>query len=115
MPRRLSAKQIAKAHERFKTALTAFIISKGARTSRLYDYEIDTPAGLLLVSVYGNWIATRFENLELGKRFTATGNSCNPYSAKWNHHYSVSLDPDEVIADFGFQLDRLLNWQPAAV
>ena len=119
MPRRPSAKQLAKAQERFKTALTDYIISKGARPGRFYDHELDTPAGLLHVSVYGDWIATRFDDVEAGRRFTKiVVVGCNQYSGKWNFHFSTesvaSLDPDAAIAHFGYYLDRLLNWQPDA-
>ena len=117
MPRRPSAKQLAKAQERFKAALTEYIISKGARPSRFYDFGMDTPAGLLYVSVHDDWIATRFDDVGLGRQFTATcGRSYNPYSGKWNFHFFgetvASLDPDSAIAFFGFYLDRLLTWKP---
>ena len=82
MPRRPSAKQLAKAQERFKTALTDYIISKGARPGRFYDHELDTPAGLLHVSVYGDWIATRFDDVEAGRRFTRTVARLQPVQRK---------------------------------
>lgn len=118
MPRRPTKKQLARAEERFKTALTEYVIGKGARLGRFYDYELDTPAGLLHVSIYGNWIATRFDDVEAGKQFTERcGVPCNPYSGKWNFHFStasvVSLDPATATAEFGYYLNRLLNWQSA--
>ena len=116
MARRASAKQLLKAQDRFRAALIEYIISKGARTGRFYDFEMDTPAGLLHLSVYGNWIATRFDDVALGRRFC----DCNPFSGKWNFHFGfdgtvVSLDPEKAIAHFGSQLERLLAWEPTGV
>ncbi len=116
MPRRPTAR-LAKAQQRFKTALTDYIISKGAQPSQFYQYEIDTPAGKLGISVYDDWIACRFDDVDLGRQFSATcGKSCNPYSGKWNFHffngYVASLNPDSVIELVGFYLDRLMAWSP---
>jgi hypothetical protein len=118
MPRRPNAKALLKAQERFKAALTEYVISKGARPSKSYDYEVATPAGPLLISVYGNWIACRFEDLELGRlASTTTGQTCNPYSGKWNFHFCdgsvASLEPQAAIALFGSYLDDVLTWQPS--
>jgi hypothetical protein len=114
--RRPDSKRLAKAKERFNAALTDYIISKGAVPGRFYDYEIDTPAGLLYISVNDTWIATRFDDVEAGKAFTSTiGSRCNPYSGKWNFHFDASaesLEPKAVIAYFGHFFERLLNWQP---
>ena len=118
MPRRPSAKQLAKAHERFQSALTEYVVSKGAKPSKFYDHELDTPAGLLRISVHDSWIATRFDDVAAGKLFTESHHvPCNPYSGKWNFHFSndpASLEPNAAIAHFGHYLDRLLNWQPEA-
>lgn len=117
MPRRPNAKALLKAQGRFKSALTEYVFSKGARPSKSYDYEVATPAGPLLISIYGNWIACRFDNVELGRLASAsTGQCCNPYSGKWNFHFcdgSVSsLEPQAAIALFGSYLDDVLTWQP---
>jgi hypothetical protein len=57
MPSRRKTKRLLKAEERFKSAVTNFIVSLGARPGRFYDYEIDTPAGPLYLSVYDNWVS----------------------------------------------------------
>lgn len=116
MPRRPSSKQLAKAQQRFKETLTDYIVAKGAQPSRFYQYELDTPAGRLWISIYDDWIACRFDDVELGRQFTATcGRTCNPYSGKWNFHFfnghAASLKPDSAIAFFGFYLDQLLEWE----
>jgi len=119
MPRRPSAKQLVQARKRFKAALTNFVVSKGATQGSVYDHQLNTPAGLLHVSVYGTWIATRFDDVELGKRFTANlDNRCHSETGRWDYHYPggslASLDAEETMADFGDCLDRLMSWQPAA-
>ena len=58
MPRRPKAKRLAKAQERFKAAVTAYIVSKGAKPDNFYDYVLDTTAGPLNITVYGDWVAT---------------------------------------------------------
>ncbi len=119
MPRRPTAKQLEKAQEIFKAAVTTYLDSIGARPSTFYNLELDTPAGLLRLSVYDDWVATRFDNVALGKAFTATcGRPCNPFSGKWNWHYFdgtiESLNPDAVILDLSFYIDWLLNWESVA-
>jgi len=112
----LSAKQLLKAQERFKAALNEFVVSKGARPGQFYNYELDTPAGILHLSVYDDWIACRFDDVARGRVATeACGSSCNPYSGKWNFHFSEGTAPDAVIAHFGYFLGRLLSLQPVAV
>ncbi len=70
MPRRPSAKQLAKAQERFKTALTDYIISKGDHDPDAFTItNLTRLPGLLHVSVYGDWIATRFEDVDAGSTF----------------------------------------------
>ena len=119
MPRRPNAKKLDQAKVRFKSALTAYIISEGAQPSDFYEYEIATPAGRLWITIYETWIACRFDDVELGKRFTEScGSSCNPYTGKWNFHFSEgtveSLDPEMAIAHFGFFLGQLICWEPHA-
>jgi len=116
MPRRPSPKQLLKQQERFKAQVTAYLASLGICPGHSYQYELSTPARLLQISVYGSWIATRFDDVELGRSFTGScGLACNQHSGKWNFHYGPeSFDPDQALADFRFQLDRLMTWQVAA-
>ena len=116
MQRRPSAKQLAKAEERFKNAVTTYFVGLGVRPGRFYDYELDTPAGLLHISINGCWVATRFDDPKRGSVVTeAIGVRCNPYSGKWNHWYGLgtidSLDPDTVIPNLAYYFDKLLAWQ----
>jgi hypothetical protein len=118
MPRRIT-KRLLKAREKFIAAVTTYLESIGTRPGGFYDLELDTPAGLLNLSVYEDWVATRFEDVERAATITkAIGRPCNPYSGKWNFHYYdgtvESLNPDEVILDLSFFFDKLLNWEAVA-
>jgi hypothetical protein len=118
MASRRKPQRLLKAEERFKTAVTAYIVSLGARPGRCYDYELETPAGLLHLTVYDDWLATRFDDVGRGSAFTRTcGCSSNPFSGKWNFHFGAggarSLHPDKVIPQFDYYLDRLLHWEAA--
>jgi hypothetical protein len=120
MPRRPHPKRLAKAQEQFKAAVTTYFESIGARPSDFYDLELDTPAGLLHLSVYDNWVAGRFNDVKLATALTKKiGRPCNPYSGKWNFHYFdgniESLNPDAVIADLSFYINWLLNSESVAV
>ena len=120
MARGQITKRLARAHAAFKQAVTKYIVSKGARrVDQLYDYEIDTPAGLLGISVWDDAIMTRFSDVDRGKSFTSTvGLPCNPFSGKWNFHFAndpTSLEPNAVLAHFGLYLERLLAWEQVAV
>ncbi|MCP4393402.1 MAG: hypothetical protein GY804_03915 [Alphaproteobacteria bacterium] len=56
-----------------------------------YEYTLQTKAGKLFVIFYLEdsavyTVFTRFENVLNGRDLT---HNSNPYSGKWNHHYSV--------------------------
>ena len=70
MSRHRKSKSLLKLEERFQAGVTAYLETLGARAGRFYKLELDTPAGLLHISVYGDWIACRFDDVDLGKRFT---------------------------------------------
>lgn len=113
MIRRIKTKRQLKAEQRFKTAVTEFVVGLGARPGTFYDHALDTPAGVLHVSVYKLWLACRFEDVALGTRFTEScGRSSNPYSGKWNFHYTDSVGPEVVLADLGYWFGLLMEWEP---
>ncbi len=111
---RQKSKHLPKLQERFVAQVLAYLATKGAQPSRFYQLELQTPAGLLLLSIHESWIACRFEDVRLGRLFTACcGRHCNPYSGKWNFHYATdeTLDPAMALADFRYYLDQLLGWR----
>ena len=66
---------------------------------------------------YGDWIACRFDDVSLGRRFTNDhGPACNPHSGKWNFGYEFSKEfgPEQALADFRRYIERLLGWKAAA-
>lgn len=67
--RKLGARQTSPAYENGPDALTIFA----------GDFTLDTKAGPLIVHAYGNWIATRFEDPEMGARYTSAS-----LNGKWN-------------------------------
>jgi len=110
--RRKSQRRL-KVEQRFNEAVAEFFTGLGARPGSFYDQELQTPAGLLHVSIHDTWVATRFDDVPQGRAFSEScGRPCNPYSGKWNHHYPDCLHPDVVIADLRFWFDRLMNWTP---
>jgi len=116
---RKTSKRLVKAEERFVTAVTKFIMDLGARPGRFYDYELDTPAGLLHISVHDTWLATRFDDVALGTAFTKTcGCSCNRFSGKWNFHFgdgtADSLHPDRVLPQLRYYFETLMTWEAQA-
>jgi len=119
MPRRARSKRLFKAEERFTAAVIEYITDIGARPGRFYDFEMDTPAGLLHMSVHNTWLATRFDDVALGTAFTKTcGSSCNRFSGKWNHHFSngtaESLHPDRVLPQLRYYFKSLMDWESQA-
>ena len=117
MQLRTKSKRQAKAEERFKAAVTKFIVDLGAGPGRFYDYELDTPAGLLHLSVNNTWLATCFDDVAKGKAFMATcGMPPSPHCGKWNFHLSdgasTVLDPDRILPHLRFYFDLLMAWKP---
>jgi len=111
---------MAKAQDKFKAAVTEYIVGLGARPGRFYDHELDTPAGLLHLSVHDDWLATRFEDVRRGTAFTKTcGCPSNPFSGKWNFHFSPTspdaLAPEAVLPQLTYYFDALMQWEPAVV
>jgi hypothetical protein len=66
MPRKAKGKRLIRAEQRFTAAVTEFILSLGERPGSFYDYKMDTPAGLLHISVHETWLATRFDDVARG-------------------------------------------------
>ena len=80
MARRFKSKRRLKLEERFKAGVIAYLATLGARPGCFYDHELDTPAGVLYVTPYGDWIACRFDDVSLGRLFTCYhGPACNPW------------------------------------
>jgi hypothetical protein len=116
MSRNRKSKRRLQLEERFRAGATVCLENLGDQAGRFYKLELDTPAGLLRLSVYGDWIACRFDDVEFGKRFTHCCDPAgNPYSGKRNFINGISgpFDPDQSLANFRNHLEQLMNWQTA--
>jgi hypothetical protein len=74
------------------------------------DLVIKTVAGLLTFHPYGTWVACRFEDVQaardhfhVGEHETGNRHHLNPYSGKWNWHWSTV----PTAADLDFFLDAV--------
>lgn len=113
MIRRMKTKRQHKAGQQFHEAVTGFVVDLGARPGSFYDYALDTPGGLLHVSVHDGWVVTRFEDVDQGTRFSEScGRSSNPYSGKWNFHYADTVSVKVVLADLRYWFGLLIEWEP---
>ncbi|MDY0166632.1 MAG: hypothetical protein RBS80_08820 [Thermoguttaceae bacterium] len=111
----MTSRRQSKAERRFIEAVTQFVLSLGGRPGSFYDYELDTPAGLLNVSVHDNWVATRFDDVAMGRAFSeAYDRACNPYSGKWNFHFPSGYTPELAVAELRFWFDKLMSWRPSS-
>lgn len=104
-----------KLDERFNAALKARLEELGAEPGSgigmvallggSYDLKISTIAGDLLISMHGDWVATRFVDVERAKNYLRHdfgSGELNPYSGKWNLHF----DPETSVED---RLERTIN------
>jgi len=114
----MASKRLVAAQLRFQQRVVDALQSLGAvRTHERYlQYRLTTPAGLLNISIYENWIATCFDNVLLGANFSnAYGKPCNPYSGKWNWHYNdaaKTLVSPHIIDDFLAAITALQAYTP---
>jgi hypothetical protein len=97
----------------FVYSVTDFVHGLGARPGSFYDYELDTPAGLLHLSVHDGWLATRFDDVAMGTKFTEScGRPSNPFSGKWNFHYAESYAVEAILAELFYWFRLLMRWEP---
>lgn len=95
--------------EKFNRTIKKIIKEHGAidTNSSMYQWSIDTNYGKLLISLHKPRkrqelfsVFCRFDEPERAKSHT----DCNPYSGKWNFHYSKI---DECIELFKFHLKKI--------
>lgn len=88
-------KQLLAARAAFKQRVCEFLKAIGAsEIDGAYAWMLKTPVGELAVSVWDSAIMCRFADVEQATAFTRkfTSESCNPYSGKWNWHFSDDAD-----------------------
>ncbi len=94
----------------FATKVVAELHRLGARQGGIYGWQLDTCAGLLEIHPYEDWIACRFDDVELAKAKVSSGD-LNCYSGKWNWNFVAPTRHD--VDYFINQVDRLLPTLPA--
>jgi hypothetical protein len=109
--------QETKSQEQFRAGFDDLMQRMGAVPSEgMYDWTIGTPAGPLRLAC-GRFDPPGFRTI-FG-RFNDPGKAAkaawvNPYSGKWNHHYS-GQDNREYLEDFERQLRGVLSMNPVEI
>ena len=110
----LKTKKQEKNGQWFRGQIRAFLIRNGAteRLNKAYEYAISTKLGTLQISVYLDWVACRFDDVDRAVAVIGP-HGMNPYSGKWNHHYDVSYFQTQemasrAVATFVADLSRFL-------
>lgn len=98
--KRLTKKQKTEYRQEAIEILREFGFQRTPGSSR--DYQVETPAGPLAVSIYDDWLACVFDNVELALTKNL-GGSLNQFSGKWNWHGADQLKW------FQLQLDHLFG------
>ena len=73
----------------FQVAIERIVDRLGCVPDPSYGRRLETIAGPLHISPYDTWVATRFEDVARAKSLISQG-TLNPYSGKWNWHFSPS-------------------------
>jgi hypothetical protein len=80
-----------------------------------YIWKLETVAGPLLITCHGDWVATRFVDVERAKEYvdhSFGGGGMNPYSGKWNTHFDNDHTVEDRMHDVEYRLSKVL---PATV
>ncbi len=87
----LKTKKQQKNGQWFRDQIRAFLLRNGAteQLNKAYEYAIITKVGTLQLSVYLDWVACRFDDVERAVGVIGR-HGMNPYSGKWNHRFDVS-------------------------
>lgn len=89
----------------FAAAVAEELQRLGARQGGRYGWQLDTRGGLLEIHPYEDWIACRFDDVELAKTTVSSG-YLNRYSGKWNWNFDKPGTQD--VEYFVKQLEPLL-------
>jgi len=97
----------------FILRVEAHLQKLGATEGGLYKWTVQTRLGPLHVSPHGDRIMMRFGDIdkakvELGDRLY-NHNGFNPFSGKWNMHWSADSAPSLKMLSFEEQLGRVMD------
>ena len=115
-----------KAEERsnaeFDAAFEAWITGLGAERGEhaagvicVYTWKLETKAGTLLVSSHGDWVSSRFTDVERAKQFFphGFGDVLNRYSGKYNvGHFDGEHTTEKRMGHVKQHLEPILNEVP---
>lgn len=104
---RASKKPTAKEMSAFRNQIEHVLEQAGAQRTpgEGNDWKLHTKAGLLQITVYDGWVATRFDDVAAATKLIGSG--INGYSGKWNHHFVGDMGP-VAIDNFRWTLNRIL-------
>lgn len=101
----------------FQAAAREFLQEVGAvavsgRYSSGFECKLQTRAGRLRITLYDDWLACIFDD-DVGeaKRIlwgSDPNRTLNPYSGKWNHHFTVRNEIDDCIAFLKFEFAKVM-------
>jgi hypothetical protein len=102
-----------KQRQQFLAKVLQLLQSVGAvETDSTYRLTLETKAGRLALHPDQNettglgTVFTRFDDPQ--RAVALLGQSVNPHSGKWNHHYFDAWTVKSALADFEFQIRRVL-------
>jgi hypothetical protein len=108
-------KRAARWQAQFAKTMTAYLAGVGAKPNSYNppEHTLLTRAGTLTVTVYENWLACRFLDIQHAKRYLGDrtkdrDSRLNPHSGKWNFHFTTGTDLDICEATFRSELEPLL-------
>lgn len=92
----------------FRAGIESFLKSINATGKlRFYEFTIETTVGILELNIHDTWVAGRFVGDERPAVARLRG-EVNPYSGKFNHHYSVEVPVAVAVENFKRSLGRIL-------
>lgn len=96
----------------FRSRVEQILTEAGATKGTLYEWQIESPLGLWEISVYDDWIATRFVDVDRAVKFFGRG-QINEFTGKMNWHYTTTASREQ--ADlWGKQFRQILAKQNPA-
>jgi hypothetical protein len=102
--------------DRLTVKLAWYLASPGAQADDQPDCSsgprpmyVETLAGRLRITCYGDWLACRFDDVERAKPLLphGPGERLNSHSGKWNFHFG-RIPAEEALAAFRAELEPIL-------
>ena len=106
---RKPSKQIREWQAAFRSAIRGYLDTVGVREmpGGSYPLVVDTVVGELQIAIYENWVVCRFADMERTK--PALGRRINPFTGKWNFHFSYDCEVGDCLQQFQSELSPLIR------